>query len=128
MAHPPKPNSRPKVLARLQALVAALPDTVEKIAWGGPTFRVAGGRMFAMYDDHHHGEARVALWCRAPEGVQEMLVSADPQRFFRPPYVGPDGWIGIRLDGVVDWEEVADFLAAAHRLAMPVKKKRARRS
>lgn len=116
--HPLRPVTRPELLERVRELVARLPETAEKIAWGGPTFRVGKAeKMFAMFNDDHHGDGRIALWCKAPPGVQEMLVEAEPERFFRPPYVGPSGWIGIRVDGrTVDWEEVADFLADAWRM------------
>lgn len=125
--HPPRPNRRPTTLARVRALIAALPETSEKVAWGGPTFRVGRAeRMFAMYLDDHHGDGRVALWCRAPAGLQELLVDAEPQRFFRPPYVGAQGWIGIRLDGAVDWDEIAAFLADAHGLATAGRRSRRR--
>ncbi|MEO8604885.1 MAG: MmcQ/YjbR family DNA-binding protein [bacterium] len=116
--HPLRPLHRPKLLERVRALVAALPETSEKLAWGGPTFRVGKAQnMFAMFLDDHHGDGRIAIWCKAPEGVQELLVEAEPERFFRPPYVGPNGWIGVRLDGAeVDWEEIADFLSDAWRM------------
>ena len=116
--HPLRPLRRPKLLQRVRALVAALPETSEKLAWGGPTFRVGRAQnMFAMFLDDHHGDGRIAIWCKAPAGVQELLVEAEPERFFRPPYVGPNGWIGIRIDGTaVDWEEIADFLADAWRM------------
>jgi len=108
--HPLRPLRRPKLLQRVRALVAALPETSEKLAWGGPTFRVGRAQnMFAMFLDDHHGDGRIAIWCKAPAGVQELLVEAEPERFFRPPYVGPNGWIGIRIDGTaVDWEEIAE--------------------
>jgi len=116
--HALRPLRRPKLLERVRALVGALPETSEKLAWGGPTFRVGKAQsMFAMFLDDHHGDGRVAIWCKAPPGVQELLVEAEPERFFRPPYVGPNGWIGIRIDGAaVDWEEIADFLADAWRM------------
>ncbi|MGH7785981.1 MAG: MmcQ/YjbR family DNA-binding protein [Candidatus Binatia bacterium] len=107
-------------LARVRAICLALPDGVEKEAWGSPTFRVGGGKMFAMFVDDHHGDGRVAIWCKAEPGVQEIVVGAAPQRFFVPPYVGHNGWIGLRLDQPsTDWDEVAEFLADAHRLCAP---------
>lgn len=118
MAHPARPNRRPRLLERVRAICLAWPESAEKIAWGGPTFRVKD-KLFAMYLDDHHGDGRIALWVKAPPGVQELLVEAEPERFFRPPYVGPSGWIGIRLDGGVDWGEIADFLADGYRLAAP---------
>jgi hypothetical protein len=118
MAHPSRPNRRPQLLERVRAICLAWPESSEKVAWGGPTFRVKE-KLFAMYLDDHHGDGRIALWVKAPPGVQELLVEAEPERFFRPPYVGPSGWIGIRLDGSVDWSEIADFLADGYRLAAP---------
>jgi hypothetical protein len=96
-------------LARARKICLALPEAYEKIAWGAPTFRVAG-RQFAMYLDNHHGDGRVALWCKAPPGAQEILVGADPERFFVPPYVGPAGWIGIHLDKGLDWGVIAGLV------------------
>ena len=118
MSHPPRPNRRPALLERVRAICLPWPQASEKVAWGGPTFRVKD-KLFAMYLDDHHGDGRIALWVKAPPGVQELLVEAEPERFFRPPYVGPSGWIGIRLDGPVDWSEIADFLADGYRLAAP---------
>jgi hypothetical protein len=116
--HPLQPVTRPELLDRIRELVARLPETSEKLAWGEATFRVGKAQnMFAMFSDNHHNDGRIALLCKAPPGVQEMLVEAEPERFFRPPYVGPSGWIGIRVDGrSVDWEEVGDFLADAWRM------------
>ena len=118
MAHPSRPNRRPSLLENVRAICLAWPESSEKIAWGGPTFRVKD-KLFAMYLDDHHGDGRIALWVKAPPGVQELLVEAEPESFFRPPYVGPSGWIGIRLDGTVDWGEITDFLADGYRLAAP---------
>jgi predicted DNA-binding protein (MmcQ/YjbR family) len=105
-------------LKRLRAICLALPETTEKEAWQTPTFRVRD-KMFGMYVDNHHGDDRIALWCKAPAGVQEIVVGADPKRFFVPPYVGPKGWIGLRLDIDVDWDEVADFVRDSYRLTAP---------
>jgi hypothetical protein len=107
-------------LARLRKICLALPETSEKEAWGTPTFRVRG-KMFAMFADDHHGDGRVAVWCKAPLGAQEALVEADPDRFFRPPYVGPSGWVGVRLDRGVAWDEIADILDEGWRAAAPKK-------
>jgi len=91
--------------ARARAACLALPEATEKLAWGEPTFR-AGGRMFAAFASAatHHGAGRDALWCRAPAGAQQALVEAAPARFFVPPYVGKQGWIGIWLDQADDDE------------------------
>jgi hypothetical protein len=105
-------------LARLRELCLALPETSEKEAWGTPTFRVRG-KMFAMFSDDHHGDGRLAVWCKAPLGAQEALVEADPQHFFRPPYVGPSGWVGVHLDKGLAWDEIADILDEGWRTAAP---------
>ena len=112
-------------LARVRRLCRALPEVEEKIAWGAPTFRAgAGGKLFAMFADDHHGDGRVALWCHAPKGKQEILVHAEPERFFNPPYVGPSGWIGVILARLGD-EELAVHLREAYLEVAP--KKLARR-
>jgi len=105
-------------LQRLRSICLALPEATEKVAWGEPTFRVRD-KMFAMFTDNHHGDNRVALWCKAPEGLQEILVSAAPHRFYVPPYVGCKGWIGVRLDVEVDWNEVADLVNDAYQMTAP---------
>ncbi len=125
----PAPRRRPRravernaepanVLARLRRICLDLPESSEKQAWETPTFRVRD-KMFAMYVEDHHGDGRVAMWCKAPLGMQEMLVDADPERFFVPPYVGTKGWLGVRLDVAVDWDEVADIVLDAYRLTAP---------
>ena len=106
-------------LRRLRDICLALPETFEKEAWGECTFRVTGGSMFAMTDNDHHGSKHVAVWIKAPLDVQEMLVSADAKRFFVPPYVGSKGWIGVRLDYKVDWDELGDILKDAHAMSAP---------
>jgi hypothetical protein len=96
----------------------ALPEVTEKIAWGEPTWRV-GGRLFAQLDDHHHGAEHLAVWLPAPLGEQEAMIFADPERFFRPPYVGGRGWVGVRIDGRPDWTMVARVVAQAYRQVAP---------
>jgi hypothetical protein len=71
-----------------------------------------------MYADHHHDD-RVAFWCAAPAGVQDGLVRDEPGRFFVPPYVGHRGWLGVRLDVCVDWDEIADIVVDAYRVVAP---------
>jgi hypothetical protein len=112
-------------VARLRAICLALPDTSEKVAWGEPTWRVRG-RLFAQLDDHHHGAEHLAVWLPAPLGEQEALVKADPSRFFRPPYVGIRGWVGVRIDGRPNWKQVATLVVQAYRHVAPPPKKRRR--
>jgi predicted DNA-binding protein (MmcQ/YjbR family) len=70
---------------------------------------------------NHHGGGRPAVWCKAAPGNQELMIGLAPRRFFKPPYVGPSGWIGIWLDGKVDWAEVADLLRDSYLLVAPKK-------
>jgi predicted DNA-binding protein (MmcQ/YjbR family) len=107
MAKPP--------LDRVRAICLALPDAAEKETWGDPTFRVRD-KIFAMVK---RGDGRVSIWCKAPPGSQEVLVGADPQRFFVPPYVGAKGWIGMRIDSAPDWGEVAAVVQRSYRLVAP---------
>jgi hypothetical protein len=73
-----------------------------------------------MYADRHHDE-RLAFWCAAPEGAQEMLIESDPERYFRPPYVGHRGWVGVYLDVPVDWDEIEELVTDAYCLIAPRK-------
>ena len=100
---------------RLRDICLALPDAAEQQTWGDPTYRVRG-KIFAM---EKRGDGRPSLWCKAPPGAQAVLVGADPARFFVPPYVGHRGWIGLRLDDGVDWDEVADLVADSYRMTAP---------
>ena len=105
----------PDPLRRLRAIIAKLPETSERISHGAPTFW-GGKRTFASFHVDHHGDGRVAVWCKLPPGAQEALVEADPASFFVPPYVGPSGWVGIRLDRKLDWEVVAGLLEEGYRM------------
>lgn len=114
---PPRPR-RLKPLTRLRRLCLALPEAHEVEAWGTPTFRVRN-KLFAMYEQDHHGSGRIAVWCKAAPGNQAFMVEADPDRFFVPPYVGPSGWVGVRLDGTVDWPELSGLLEDSYRMVAP---------
>lgn len=105
-------------IERLRAICLALPETTEKIAWGEPTWRVKG-KLFAQLDNHHHGADHLAVWLPAPLGEQESLTFLDPERFFRPPYVGQRGWVGVRIDGRPDWALVAGLVKQAYREVAP---------
>ena len=110
----------PRALTRLRKLCLALPEAHEVEAWGEPTFRVRN-KLFAMYADasSHHGAGRPGVWCKAAPGNQALMVRAAPDRFFVPPYVGPSGWVGVFLEGDVDWSELAGLLRDAYRLVAP---------
>ena len=110
----------PRPLTRLRKLCLTLPEAHEVEAWGEPTFRVRN-KLFAMYAaaGNHHGDGRPAVWCKAAPANQTLMVSAAPARFFVPPYVGPSGWIGVWLDGEVDWAELAELLRDGYCLVAP---------
>jgi hypothetical protein len=105
----------------LRAICLALPDMTERASHGSPSWFVHGKRTVASLDDHHHGLDHLAFWCPAPPGVQAELVEQEPHRFFRPPYVGGRGWIGVRIDTEPDWDEVAEIIADAYRMVAPRK-------
>jgi hypothetical protein len=102
-------------LERLRAVCLAFPEAVESGGVGDPSFKVRD-KIFAM---QHRMDGRPSLWVKAPDGVQEMLVGAVPERFFRPPYVGHRGWVGLRLDGELDWDELADLVEESYRMTAP---------
>ncbi|MEV1175197.1 MmcQ/YjbR family DNA-binding protein [Nonomuraea sp. NPDC049784] len=105
-------------LERLRVLCLALPEVTERLSHGEPTWFVRGKKTFVMFADHHHDD-RLAFWCAAPHGAQEELVGEDPERFFRPPYVGQRGWLGVYLDVEADWAEIAEIVADAYRQIAP---------
>jgi hypothetical protein len=107
-------------LDHLRALCMALPEVTERLSHGEPAWFVQGKKTFVTFADHHHDD-RLAFWCAAPEGAQESLVSAYPRRYFRPPYVGVRGWLGVYLDVPVDWDEVAAVVEGAYRVVAPAK-------
>jgi hypothetical protein len=109
--------SDPAKIEQLRQLCLGLPEVTEKLSHGEQSWCVAG-KQFVTTADHHHDD-RLSAWCAAPEGAQEMLVQADPKRFFRPPYVGHRGWLGVYLDVDVDWGEVAIIVERAYRRVAP---------
>jgi predicted DNA-binding protein (MmcQ/YjbR family) len=105
----------PAPLTRLRRLCLALPEAEEIETWDTPTFRIRG-KIFALVSTHQDSPA---VWVKAPPGVQQMLVEAAPDRFFRPPYMGRAGWIGVMLGGRVDWGEVAALVRRSFILVAP---------
>jgi hypothetical protein len=118
MPYPTKPQ-RQRALDRLREICLGLPETSERPSHGAPSFFVRDRKCFVMLLDDHHGDGRFAVWCAAPPGNQELLVQADPERFFRPPYVGHRGWLGVMLHGKVDWDEVAGIVEDAFATVAP---------
>lgn len=105
-------------LDELRRICLALPETTERLSHGEPTWFVRGKKTFVMFADHHHDD-RLAFWCAAPPGVQAELVGEDPERYFRPPYVGHRGWLGVYLDVEVDWREIGEIVTDAYRMIAP---------
>jgi hypothetical protein len=115
------PAAREKILNRVRGLCLGLPETSERLSHGAPTFFVLEKKAFLMVLTNHHGDERLAIWCAAPEGMQRTLVEADPKRFFVPPYVGHRGWLGVRLDRELDWNELAGIAEDAYADVAPAK-------
>ena len=116
-------------LEQIREICLALPETSERPSHGAPSFFVREKRCFAMVLDNHHGDGRFAIWCAAEEGVQGMLVDANPEAYFVPPYVGHRGWLGVRLDRGLPLDEIAGLLEDAYaKVAPPALVLRARRS
>jgi hypothetical protein len=117
----PGPAARERTLERIRELCLGLPEVTERLSHGAPTFFVRGKRSFLMVLTDHHGDGRFAVWCAAAEGMQAMLVDADPERFFVPPYVGHRGWLGARLDRALEWDVLAGIIEDAYAEVAPAK-------
>jgi hypothetical protein len=126
MARPPELG--PTELERVRAICLALPEVTERPSHGSPAWFVRGKRTIVMYVDDHHGDGILGIWCAAPPGAQEALVAEEPERFFRPPYVGGRGWLGVRLHpgpdrpdwpDWPDWDELAAIVEDAYRVVAP---------
>lgn len=102
-------------IPRLRRLCLALPAATEVETWETPTFRVQG-KIFALVSTHDESPA---VWLKAPPGVQQLLTEAAPERFFRPPYMGRAGWVGVVLGRGTDWAEVAALVRRSFTLVAP---------
>jgi hypothetical protein len=109
----PAEPAEQEVLERVRGLCLALPGVTERLSHGEPAF--FAGRQFLTFAVRHHDD-RVACWAAAPEGAQQRWLGRDDGRFFRPPYVGGRGWIGVYLDREQDWDDVAEIVEEAHRV------------
>jgi hypothetical protein len=109
---------RPSPLERVRRICLALPEVQERESHGSPTFFARDKRSFVTYQDDHHGDGRLALWCASSSDVQQMLASSRPEQFFVPPYVAHLGWIGVRLDRDLSWDEIERVIQDAHRVVM----------
>jgi hypothetical protein len=106
-------------LARVRRVCASLPEVTERPSHGSPAWFVRGKKTIAMFVDDHHGDGILGIWCAAPPGVQEQTIDEDPDVFFRPPYVGHRGWIGVRLSRTVTNDELRAILEDAYRVVAP---------
>jgi hypothetical protein len=109
-----------EITTRVRAICTRLPEVTERLSHGSPAF-FAGKQFVMLWPDGHHADGFPHLWCAAPVGAQEELVADCPSWFFRPPYVGARGWVGMRLDGDVDWTEVAELCESAYRAVAPAR-------
>jgi hypothetical protein len=108
-------------LRRVRRICSAMPETTEKLSHGEPTFFVRK-KVFAMFANNHHNDGHIAVWIPAPPGLQALLIKASPETFFKPPYVGVRGWVGIELDSIGD-EDLASHILEAWRLVAAKKLK-----
>ena len=110
-------------LQRVRQICATMPSCSEKLSHGTPTFFVEKDKgVFTMFADNHHEDGRLAVWLPAPEGLQAVLIDEAPATYFKPPYVGTSGWIGIQLDQIRD-EALEIHVRKAWELAARKKKK-----
>src|SRR6478735_10645200 len=103
-------------LTRIRKLCAGIDGAEEKLSHGAPAF-FAGKKQFLHFWNNHHGDARLAVWCRADPEARDAWLSADPDRFFLPPYVAHLGWVGIRLEGRPPWKRVEAIVREAANAA-----------
>lgn len=110
-------------LRRLRDICLALPRATEKISHGQPVFFIEKGKTFAWFLHNHHGSGITAVALKTSGAEeQDMLIEADPDLYYKPPYLGPSGWIALRLDGdAVDWDHVSDRVATSWELVAPAK-------
>jgi hypothetical protein len=108
-----------RALAGAREICLSFPEVSERLSHGSPAWFVREKRTLAMFVDDHHGDGILGIWCPAFPGVQEEMVALEPDRFYRPPYVGPSGWLGVRLDRDVDWAEVRAILTDSYRKVAP---------
>jgi hypothetical protein len=101
------------LVERLRQICLAFPEANERVSHGEPTWFAGKGKVFAMLDNHHHGSPHLSVWLPQPRDAQATLIEAAPDRFFRPPYVGVNGWVGVVLDTKPDWDMVQQLVREA---------------
>ena len=105
-------------LDRVRAICLALPEVEERLSHGEPAWFIKKGRLFAMFADQHR-DNRVAYWVACDHATQQAYIQAHPSQYFKPPYVGVKGWLGIYLDVEVDWAEAEAIIGEAHASVTP---------
>lgn len=109
----------PATLEKVTTICLALPGTSREMMNSHAAFRVRK-KIFAYFLDNHHGDGIIGITCKVLPGDNTALIASDPHRFYMPAYVGPRGWVGLRLDVPdVDWEEVAEMLKHSYKLVAP---------
>jgi hypothetical protein len=110
------------MLAELREICLGFPEVTERPSHGAPTWFVRDKKTFVtLWQDGHHDNQFPHLWCAGPPGAQQELIAGSPEKIFRPPYVGHRGWLGVRLDGVIDWAEIAELCEDAYRTVAPAR-------
>lgn len=107
-----------RALAAVRVACLRLPEVSERLSHGSPAFFVRAKKTFVMFVDDHHEDGRLAIWCAASDGVQAEMIETEPSRFFRPPYVGHRGWLGVHLLEV-DQAELNAIALDAYKLVAP---------
>ncbi|QGN31528.1 MmcQ/YjbR family DNA-binding protein [Microlunatus sp. Gsoil 973] len=105
-------------LDKVRRACLRLPETNERPSHGSPAFYVRDKKVFVYFWDDHHSDGRLCIWCAAPEGIQQQMIETEPERFFRPPYVGHRGWLGVHLREVGQ-EELTAIATDAYRCVAP---------
>ena len=108
-----------RTLERVRKLCVRLPRVSERLSHGAPTFFIDETKSFVTFVNNHHGDGILGVWCAAPEGAQAALAAADPERYYRPAYVGARGWVGVRLDGKPDWKALTAIVNDAYDAVAP---------
>ncbi len=106
-----------KQLERVRRICTALPETTEKLSHGEPTFFV-NKKVFVMFANNHHNDGHIAVWLPVPPGLQTALIESDSGTYFKPPYVGPRGWVGIELNRISD-QDLTFHIETAWELIAP---------
>jgi hypothetical protein len=106
-------------LPKLRKICLAMPEATERLSHGEPTWFVRDKKVFVSYSNNHHSDGIVGFTCAAPEGAQDVLVHAEPERFYVPRYVGYRGWLGVRLDVPTDWGRIEEIVQDAYRCVAP---------